>query len=762
MPRSIVGPGVRDGATVAARLLILGVVAGLATPARGQAIDKQVLDQVKDATVYIKLSAGKMQASGSGFVIRAAGDTVLVMTNRHVAAPDPSELPGGAQVAVSVVFRSGTGRQQELPAKVLAFDEREVRDLAVLEVKGVTAPPRPILADQTSAESEFFETMPVYALGFPLGGQIQEVVDNRGANPAITVTPMSISSLRRDEANHLARVQLSGAMIGGNSGGPLVDAKGRLVGVAVSRLRNEAVGFAIPPSVIAGFLAGDIANLAAELVGMTGSSAQLKLAVRLVDPLNRLKGVALRFAPLSPAAGSLKPDAAGNWPQLPGGTNVALTLSGGTAAGQFAVPVPKPEDRKLLFQFVVTDSMGRTGTSKPLPTTLPDRPGPIPGLGEGQARAKTLARWSCEPNVGDGIKMTHQPGATTIDLPGGAPLVNAPQWGLFNAPSALVRVDGDFLAIVKVTNSFDPGGEGVVLPSGRKLGFSFQSAGLLIWQDDKNFIRLERVKLSNGGISLTHRILVEVYKGGKEAAVHYLDLPELPTALAAGRKGGSLQLLFAQSSGKMAVFQEMALDFNKEIFVGISAANLSRRPFQAKLEEFVLRNFEGKEYEAKPVRMAKLVDTGVVKLADGTSVIEGAALKVLNPQGAPAYPQDNMAEFKGQWSDDRQLFWNNDRTAQALTLEIPVDADGKYEIKAKFTLAPDYANAKLTIDGKPLNNGQAIDFYAQEIRPTKLMSLGTLPLNKGKRKLTITVFGKNAKSTGFHFGLDELQLVPAR
>jgi hypothetical protein len=90
-----------------------------------------------------------------------------------------------------------------------------------------------------------------------------------------------------------------------------------------------------------------------------------------------------------------------------------------------------------------------------------------------------------------------------------------------------------------------------------------------------------------------------------------------------------------------------------------------------------------------------------------------------------------MPKLNGQWSDDKQLLWNNDKKGQALVLELPVDADGRYEIKGKFTMAPDYAIAKLDVDGKPLYSEQRIDFYNQETKPTKLMSLGTLPLNRG-------------------------------
>src|SRR5262245_39059599 len=125
------------------------------------------------------------------------------MTNRHVAVPDVDELPEGVKPEISVVFRSGTPQQQELPATLLAYDDHDVRDLAVREVKGVQAPPRPIPANLTTAEADFYETMPVYSPGFPGGRAVGGVVGNVKNNPAITVNTLSIVSFRRDEADRL-------------------------------------------------------------------------------------------------------------------------------------------------------------------------------------------------------------------------------------------------------------------------------------------------------------------------------------------------------------------------------------------------------------------------------------------------------------------------------------------------------------------------------------------------------------------------------
>ncbi len=93
------------------RKSIIGLGAFLAiTPwGWGQAIDRQVLDQIQDATVFVKLKVPQVgEGSGSGFVIKATGDTVLVMTNRHVVVPEEGELPEGAKFERALIDCPGS------------------------------------------------------------------------------------------------------------------------------------------------------------------------------------------------------------------------------------------------------------------------------------------------------------------------------------------------------------------------------------------------------------------------------------------------------------------------------------------------------------------------------------------------------------------------------------------------------------------------------------------------------------------------------
>jgi len=165
---------------------------------------------------------------------------------------------------------------------------------------------------------------------------------------------------------------------------------------------------------------------------------------------------------------------------------------------------------------------------------------------------------------------------------------------------------------------------------------------------------------------------------------------------------------------------------------------------------------------AQPLALTRLVNTGTDRRSDGTLVLEGAALKVLKATAGTAEPQTNMNQYKGKWSEDRQLAWQPLDKGESLTLEIPVDTTGKFEVKAKFTMAPDYAQIRLAMDTRPLLNGKLMDFYYSDVRPARLLSLGTLSLDKGKHRLTITVQDKNPKSRGYRVGIDEILLVPVK
>src|SRR5438552_2353811 len=171
----------------------LGLAAGfvgllvLASPADDN-LPVDTLVAVKRATVFVQVTGANWKGSGSGFVVAADKDSVLIATNHHVVAgPEsdkkarvsPTELARSLkQVKVAVVFDSGTTTEVTAKAEPIAADADN--DLAVLRVTGLRDKPKPI---NYTAQPKLIETMPVYTFGFPFG----KGLSTTKGNPAITV-----------------------------------------------------------------------------------------------------------------------------------------------------------------------------------------------------------------------------------------------------------------------------------------------------------------------------------------------------------------------------------------------------------------------------------------------------------------------------------------------------------------------------------------------------------------------------------------------
>ena len=190
---------------------------------------KQVYDGAKDAVAFISATSQEGQGTGSGFVVSSDG---LVVTNEHV-------VEGATQVAVKI----GTDGDQ-LPAQIVGIDAS--RDLALLKVDGSDLPTLE-LGDSDAVEVGD-ET---YAIGNPYG------LDH-------TLTTGVVSALNRDlqapnGATISGAIQTDAALNPGNSGGPLLDGDGKVIGVnaqiaASQGGGNVGIGFAIPASTVKQFI----------------------------------------------------------------------------------------------------------------------------------------------------------------------------------------------------------------------------------------------------------------------------------------------------------------------------------------------------------------------------------------------------------------------------------------------------------------------------------------------------------------------------
>ena len=203
----------------------------------------ETVERVKKATVRVLVqSPGKKGvSSGSGFVEK---DSRLVLTNAHVVDMRSIDDP---EPVINLVVNSGMGdTEYRLTGEVVAVDAEN--DLAVIRPQLLTVGERTPVPDglvvpKTSAVKELDQ---LFVFGFPLGDLIGK---------EISVRPTKVTSLRRDRAGKLNKIQVEGGMTFGNSGGPVVDVKGNVIGVAVSGIKDANINFCIPGEMVQQLLA---------------------------------------------------------------------------------------------------------------------------------------------------------------------------------------------------------------------------------------------------------------------------------------------------------------------------------------------------------------------------------------------------------------------------------------------------------------------------------------------------------------------------
>lgn len=363
-----------------------------------ETLTAESLNKLKAATVFIKVEAGKERASGSGFVIRTEGRTAYVVTNHHVIdmTPEGESRPGALNTVISLVFNSGESNEQSVRGEVVATDP--LTDLAVIKAANLTKMPPSI---ELAESVKLMETMPVFILGFPLG----ELLATNKGNPAITVGKGTIASLRKDQAGELTTVQVDGDMTPGNSGGPVVDSQGRLIGVTAATIRSRRIGFAIPTAKLNRLLKGRL--LEPKFISRpVASGLEVRLELGLFDPFNQLKDASFYYHPGVKRAEK-------NLAGLSGVQQVKLERKTLQMEGIFTLDLTVPGDPTITYQATYTDGDKQNFVTIAQEKMLPRKGGTVPP-------PKTVVAAASKDPMGKEIPKPPPPsdtrGKTTVDL----------------------------------------------------------------------------------------------------------------------------------------------------------------------------------------------------------------------------------------------------------------------------------------------------------------------------------------------------------
>ena len=203
-----------------------GPEANVAPPAKGIGRDPQVRAAAASVVKILGTACG-LGVEGSGWVARDG----VVVTNAHVVA---------GQDDTKVLLR---GTRPQLDATAIAFDPRN--DLAVLRVPGLKARPLPLADAPGPGRSAAI-------LGFPENGPY----DVRAGRLGATRTTVTSDAYGRGPVQRRL-TSLRGVVRSGNSGGPMVDGKGRVVAtIFAATTSGPRGGFGVPNSVTKKVLAG--------------------------------------------------------------------------------------------------------------------------------------------------------------------------------------------------------------------------------------------------------------------------------------------------------------------------------------------------------------------------------------------------------------------------------------------------------------------------------------------------------------------------
>jgi putative serine protease PepD len=189
---------------------------------RGSDSTAEVVQAALPGVVYLRVSDGSDNVTGTGIVLDGKGD---ILTNNHVVAPL------GRLGRVTVSFSSG----QQHTARLVGRDVPS--DLAVIQVEGV-AGLRPIALGSAAG---LRVGDPVLAIGAPFG--LRSTVTS-GIVSALD-RPVTIGGDSGPGLSYLDAVQTDAAINPGNSGGPLLDAAGEVVGVNTA-IRSADAGSSDP------------------------------------------------------------------------------------------------------------------------------------------------------------------------------------------------------------------------------------------------------------------------------------------------------------------------------------------------------------------------------------------------------------------------------------------------------------------------------------------------------------------------------------
>lgn len=190
------------------------------------------VDKLYDAVVVVEVYQNNtLTASGTGFVYKIEGKKAYILTNNHV-------IDSTGKVSVKVIFTDG----REVDVEVEGSDQYS--DLAVLSLSSEDI--ISVAEMGSSEDSRLGDT--VFTIGAPLDTEYYWTVTRGVISGKDRMVEVSLDN--SNTSDYVMKVLQTDASINsGNSGGPLANSNGQVIGITNMKLVSsgvEGIGFAIP------------------------------------------------------------------------------------------------------------------------------------------------------------------------------------------------------------------------------------------------------------------------------------------------------------------------------------------------------------------------------------------------------------------------------------------------------------------------------------------------------------------------------------
>ncbi|HSE98360.1 MAG TPA: trypsin-like peptidase domain-containing protein [Blastocatellia bacterium] len=218
--------------------MVLGAVGGIALSWRRGTDFIEVARQNSAAVVFIRAEYTLFDSSGqpvindartgTGFVISSSG---LIVTNRHLVREweyNPTFAGANGQITKIEIIFPGNRRDQAVPAQIHKLSATTETDVAILKID--PSETLPVIRRVEPSTEAIRQGEGVAVIGYPLGLDLLRLTGENMIAPSLMVGVVS--------RVNPGMIQLSLRAYNGNSGGPVFDGQGRVIGILTANVSS--------------------------------------------------------------------------------------------------------------------------------------------------------------------------------------------------------------------------------------------------------------------------------------------------------------------------------------------------------------------------------------------------------------------------------------------------------------------------------------------------------------------------------------------